>query len=125
MIKEFNVMIKQPHILMDTLIILVILMMKYKIILKSSIQLILVVSHPNIIILRPLWKIILPIKNIINEIIVNNLDIYSDGANSACIDIIKCTNAYIDNTKCAILVTIKSTNPYTDNIKTSIIVLYR
>ena len=54
MIKEFNVMIKKPHILMDTLIILVILMMKYKIILKSSIQLILVVSHPNIIILRPL-----------------------------------------------------------------------
>ena len=60
-------------------------------------------------------------ENVINEIIANNADIYSDSANSACIDIIKCTDAYIDNTKCATLVIIKSTNAYTDNIKITII----
>ena len=58
-------------------------------------------------------------ENVINEIIGNNVDIYSDRANSACIDIIK----YIDaiNTKCTTLVIIKNTNTYTNNIKITII----
>ena len=84
-------------------------------------QLIIVISHQKNIILRPLWKRNNSNENVINEIIANNADIYSDSANSACIDIIKCTDAYIDNTKCATLVIIKSTNAYTDNIKITII----
>ena len=64
-----------------------------------------------------------PLKNneIINEIIANNTDIYSDSANSACTDIIKCTNACVDNKKFITLVIIKSTNAYTDKIKITII----
>ena len=84
-------------------------------------QLIIVISHQKNIILRPLWKRNKSNENVINEIIANNTDIYSDSANSAYIDIIKCTDAYIDNTKCTTLVIIKSTNAYTDNIKISII----
>ena len=48
-------------------------------------------------------------ENVINEIIAHNVDIYSDSANSACVDIIKCIDAYIDNTKCTTLVIMKST----------------
>ena len=58
-------------------------------------------------------------ENVINEIIANNVDIYSDSANSACIDIIKCIDAI--NTKCTTLVIIKNTNTYTNNIKITII----
>ena len=60
-------------------------------------------------------------ENVINEIIANNVDIYSDSANSACIDIINCIDAYIDNTKCTTIVIIKSTNTHTNNIKITII----
>ena len=84
-------------------------------------QLIIVISHQKNIILRPLWKRNNNNENVINEIIANNADIYSDSANSACIHIIKCTDAYIDNKKCTTLVIIKSTNAYTDNIKITII----
>ena len=58
-------------------------------------------------------------ENVINEITANNVDIYFDSANSACIDIIK----YIDaiNTKCNTLVIINNTNTYTNNIKITII----
>ena len=56
--------------------------------------------------------------NVLNS---NNTDIYSDSANSACTDIIKCTNACVDNKKFITLVIIKSTNAYTDKIKITII----
>ena len=60
-------------------------------------------------------------ENIITEITANNVNIYSDSANSACTDIIKCANACLDNKKYTTLVIIKSTNAYTDNIKITII----
>ena len=76
-------------------------------------------------------------ENVINEIIINNVDIYSDSANSACIDIIKCIDAIIDNTKCTTLVIIKIINTYTiidiiksiiafiDNLKIIIVYIIR